>query len=95
MSRAKSSIARRSTDRALAWLARVLLPGFYRRVEVHPRWPELGHRPVPVVSYQFDGSVDRVMLVRVLGRVPRFLAKSTLWDVVIDVVIDEAAATVP
>ncbi len=82
MSRAKPSIARRSTDRALAWLARVLLLGFYRRVEVHPRRPELGRRPVLVVSNHFNGFVDPVMLVRVLGRVPRFLAKSTLWDVV-------------
>lgn len=83
MSRATPSIARRSTDRALAWLARVLLLGFYRRVEVHPRRPELGHRPVLVVSNHFNGFVDPVMLVRVLGRVPRFLAKSTLWDVVV------------
>lgn len=36
-----------------------------------------------VVSNHFNGFVDPVMLVRVLGRVPRFLAKSTLWNVVV------------
>lgn len=66
----------------LAWLALVLLLGFYRRVEVHPRRPDLDGRPVLIVSNHFNGFVDPVMLVRVLGRVPRFLAKSTLWNVV-------------
>ena len=76
-------MARRTTDRVLAWLALVLLLGFYRRVEVHPRRPSLAGRPVLIVSNHFNGFVDPVMLVRVLGRVPRFLAKSTLWDVVV------------
>lgn len=67
----------------LAWLALVLLLGFYRRVEVHPRRPDLDGRPVLIVSNHFNGFVDPVMLVRVLGRVPRFLAKSTLWNVVV------------
>ena len=76
-------MTRRTVDRALAWLALVLLLGFYRRVEVHPRRPDLDGRPVLIVANHFNGFVDPVMLVRVLGRVPRFLAKSTLWNVVV------------
>lgn len=64
-------------------MARVLLPGFYRSVEIHPSRPDLAGRPVLVVANHFNGFVDPVMLVRVLGRVPRFLAKSTLWNVVV------------
>lgn len=81
--RERPPVARRTVDRVLAGLALVLLLGFYRRVEVHPERPELGRRPVLVVSNHFNGFVDPVMLVRVLGRVPRFLAKSTLWNVVV------------
>lgn len=83
MSRSKPRLSRRSVDRALPWLARVLLPGFYRSVEIHPSRPDLAGRPVLVVSNHFNGFVDPVMLVRVLGRVPRFLAKSTLWNVIV------------
>ena len=81
--RERPPVARRTIDRVLAGLALVLLLGFYRRVEVHPERPELGRHPVLVVSNHFNGFVDPVMLVRVLGRVPRFLAKSTLWNVVV------------
>ncbi|HMQ25667.1 MAG TPA: 1-acyl-sn-glycerol-3-phosphate acyltransferase [Acidimicrobiales bacterium] len=81
--RERPPVSRRTVDRVLAWLALVLLLGFYRRVEVHPRRPDLDGRPVLIVSNHFNGFVDPVMLVRVLGRVPRFLAKSTLWNVVV------------
>ena len=54
-------MARRTTDRVLAWLALVLLLGFYRRVEVHPRRPSLAGRPVLIVSNHFNGFVDPVI----------------------------------
>lgn len=69
-------------DRVLARLAGVVLLGFFRSVEVDGllRVPE-GRRPVLVVANHFNGLVDAVALVAVLGRMPRFLAKATLWRV--------------
>ena len=53
----------------------------FRRVEVVGD-PEARGRPVLLVANHFYGFVDPVVLMQVFGRLPRFLAKSTLWDVV-------------
>lgn len=68
------------TDRLLTLLARLALRGFFRRVEVAGTDAVRGDRPVLVVANHFYGMVDPVMLAGVFGRLPRFLAKSTLWD---------------
>ena len=73
---------RSGIDRVIATLARVLLLGFYRRVEIDGRSRIPRGRPVMVVANHFNGFVDPVLVVAALGRLPRFLAKATLWKVV-------------
>lgn len=76
-------MVRRGIDRGLALLARVLLWGFFRGVELDGTEHLPRHRPVLVVANHFNGFVDPVALTRILGRVPRFLAKATLWKVMV------------
>jgi glycerol-3-phosphate O-acyltransferase / dihydroxyacetone phosphate acyltransferase len=75
-------ILRLLLDRLLAALAKVVLLGFFRSVEVEGRdhLPDAGV-PLLVVANHFNGLVDPVAVVRALGRMPRFLAKATLWDI--------------
>lgn len=67
-------------DWLLTRLAHVVLRAFYRTVEIQGLERLPPGRPVLVVANHFNGFVDPVMLIRVFGRLPRFLAKSTLWD---------------
>lgn len=69
-------------DRVLGVVARLVLEGFFRGVEVVGRNTIPRRRPVLVVANHFNGFVDPVVLVLALGRLPRFLAKATLWKVV-------------
>lgn len=71
---------RTATDRALTVVARLALRGFFRRVEVDGLEHVPRDRPLLVVANHFNGFVDPVMLMRVFGRLPRFLARSTLWN---------------
>ncbi|MGY6500602.1 MAG: 1-acyl-sn-glycerol-3-phosphate acyltransferase [Acidimicrobiales bacterium] len=73
---------RRTLDRILWWLCRVLTAGYFREVEVADRHrvPPAG-TPCLVVANHFNGFVDPVLVVRGIGRVPRFLAKATLWEI--------------
>lgn len=66
-------------DRMLAWVALLSLRGFFRSVEVTGREQVPRDRPILVVANHYNAMVDAVLVVHVLGRVPRFLAKSTLW----------------
>src|SRR5690348_851625 len=68
-------------DRAIAAIARFLTRAFFRRVEIEGTRPPPG--PVILAASHLNGFVDPVVLVARLGRLPRFLAKSTLWDVVV------------
>ena len=68
-------------DRFFVLLALVILRAFFRAVEVAGRERIPKGRPVLIVANHFNGFVDPVILVHVFGRVPRFLAKSTLWNV--------------
>ena len=74
-------MVRRLVDALLTGLAHVVLRGFFRSVEVHGTDRVPVDRPLIFVANHFYGFIDPVMLVRVIGRLPRFLAKSTLWDV--------------
>lgn len=69
----------RGRDRVIVLLARGLARAFYRSVE------DAGERPtggrVILAASHLNGFVDPVLLVARLGRVPRFLAKATLWSV--------------
>ena len=66
-------------DRVILAAARVMGRCFFRSVEV------VGPRdldgPVVVAASHLNGFVDPVLLVAALGRLPRFLAKATLWRV--------------
>lgn len=59
-------------------LARTVRWGFYRRVEVVglEQMPRQG--PVLIVANHYNGLVDAALVVATLGRLPRFVAKSTL-----------------
>lgn len=69
-------------DRLLAVVARLAAGGLFHTTEVEgfERIPK--DRPVVLVANHFNGLVDAVVLVAALGRLPRFLAKATLWKVV-------------
>jgi len=57
--------------------------GLFRTVELADFAGRRLHRgrPVLVVANHFNGFVDPVLLAAALGRLPRFLAKATLWKV--------------
>jgi len=76
---ARQTRARRLLDRAAHALARILLAVFYRSVEMQglERVPERG--PVLFVANHGNALVDPMVLLAVLPRLPRFLAKHTLW----------------
>lgn len=74
---------RRVLDQLLEGLAYFVLRGFFRTVEAVGLERVPKDRPVLVVANHFYGFVDPVLLVYVLGRVPRFLAKATLWRSVV------------
>ncbi|MGH8984234.1 MAG: 1-acyl-sn-glycerol-3-phosphate acyltransferase [Acidimicrobiia bacterium] len=74
---------RRVVDRCLGGIALLAVRGLFRSVEVADFQGRHLHRgrPVLVVANHFNGFVDPVLLAAALGRVPRFLAKATLWKV--------------
>jgi glycerol-3-phosphate O-acyltransferase/dihydroxyacetone phosphate acyltransferase len=75
-----SSRTRRLLDRAARGLARLLLAVFFRSAEVQglERVPASG--PVLFVANHGNALVDPMVLVALLPRLPRFLAKHTLWS---------------
>ena len=74
---------RRVVDRCLGGVALLAVRGLFRSVEVVDFQGRHLHRgrPVLVVANHFNGFVDPVLVAAALGRVPRFLAKATLWKV--------------
>jgi glycerol-3-phosphate O-acyltransferase / dihydroxyacetone phosphate acyltransferase len=72
---------RRLVDRAIAGIAFLVSRAAFRSVEVRGFGDVPRHRPVLVVANHFNGFVDPVLVVSSLGRLPRFLAKATLWKV--------------
>lgn len=73
---------RRSIDRVLGLLAWVLVHAFHRSVEVIGAHRIPARSPVLLVANHGNGFVDPVIVAAVLGRVPRFLAKAALWQIV-------------
>jgi 1-acyl-sn-glycerol-3-phosphate acyltransferase len=73
-------VLRRGLDRAIALLASVVVLGFFRSVQVWGRSRIPQDRPVLLVINHFNGFVDPVIVVKVLGRLPRLLGKATLWN---------------
>jgi 1-acyl-sn-glycerol-3-phosphate acyltransferase len=72
---------RRLVDLLLAQVARLAVGLATRRVEVIDADRIPAGRPVLVVANHFNGFVDPLVVVAVLGRLPRFMAKSTLWRI--------------
>lgn len=73
-------VLRDSIDRSLGLAARVLVRGFHRAVDTIGERPDL-RVPTLVVANHGNGFVDPVVVAAALGRLPRFLAKATLWKV--------------
>lgn len=70
-------------DIAIGRLAQVLVLSFHRRVDVVHRGRLATSGPTLIVANHGNGFVDPAVVAAALHRVPRFIAKSTLWDVVI------------
>ena len=70
-------------DLAIGRLAQVLVLAFHRRVDVVQRDRLRTTGPTIVVANHGNGFVDPAVVAAALRRVPRFVAKSTLWDVVV------------
>jgi 1-acyl-sn-glycerol-3-phosphate acyltransferase len=79
--RAGSSAARRRRrlDRLARRLARLVLAVFYRSVEIEGAEHVPASGPVLFVANHGNALVDPIVLVALLPRLPRFLAKHTLW----------------
>ena len=77
---ADASGTTRRLDRCARALARLLLAIFYRSAEIQglERVPARG--PVLFVANHGNALIDPMVLVALLPRVPRFLAKHTLWS---------------
>lgn len=72
---------RRGIDTLLAQLARLAVRLTTRRLEVIDGDRIPSDRPVLVVANHFNGFADPLVVVAVLGRLPRFMAKATLWKI--------------
>ena len=73
--------ARATISRSVVGLARGAARALLRDVEVVDRENLPSDRPVLIVSNHFNGFVDPVLVIAALGRLPRFLAKGTLWNI--------------
>jgi glycerol-3-phosphate O-acyltransferase / dihydroxyacetone phosphate acyltransferase len=71
---------RRTTDRFIALIASLATRGLYRSVE-RVGLESLPRGPTLFVANHFNGFIDPVVLTAGLGRLPRFIAKATLWRV--------------
>ena len=74
--------ARAGADRLLAAAAGLVVRGFFRDVTVEGRDRIPTDRPVLLVLNHFNGLVDPMVAIDALGRLPRFVAKATLWKTV-------------
>lgn len=70
---------RRFLDALVRGASRIALGVFYRQVEITGLEDVPREGPVLFVANHFNALVDPVILLGALPRVPRFLAKSTLW----------------
>lgn len=61
-------------------LARLVLKAFFRRIEVEGLERVRPTGPVLLVANHVNSLIDAVLMAGTLGRLPRFLAKSTLWQ---------------
>lgn len=77
-------IMRRATDRVIGTIAWLLTHAFHRSVDV--RWRDRmppRRTPVLIVANHGNGFVDPIVVAGALGRLPRFLAKASLWKIAV------------
>lgn len=75
-----TDLARRARlDRAARGLARLALRVFYRELEVVGLERVPAETPLVIVANHGNSLIDPALLMAVLPRLPRFLAKHTLW----------------
>jgi glycerol-3-phosphate O-acyltransferase/dihydroxyacetone phosphate acyltransferase len=72
---------RRTGDRVMQRLARLLMGVFFRQIEVVNGSTLPTDRPAVVVANHVNGLVDGMVLMSALPRYPRFLGKSTLFKI--------------
>ena len=80
MTKGATSSVRAATDRLVQALVRTTLGIFFRRVEVVGAERIPRSAPLIAVGNHANSLIDPMLLMGVLPRLPRFLAKSTLWD---------------
>jgi 1-acyl-sn-glycerol-3-phosphate acyltransferase len=85
---------RRAIDRFVAAVARLATRGLFRSVEV-VGFDDLPAGPRLIVANHFNGFVDPVVIAGALGRLPRFIAKATLWRTPGVPVLMKAAGVLP
>jgi hypothetical protein len=76
-------VIRRAFDQLIVWIARIASRGFYRKVETAGFDRLDTRRPTLIVANHFNGFADPVLVTDALGQLPRFLAKATLWKVIV------------
>jgi 1-acyl-sn-glycerol-3-phosphate acyltransferase len=69
-------------DRGIAVIARLVVRWLFRSVELEGFDRLREGRPTLIVANHFNGLVDPVLIVAGMRRLPRFMAKGTLWKVV-------------
>ena len=76
-----ASTLRRSADRVVQTLGRLITKAWFRSVESEGMEQITPDRPILICANHANGFVDPVLLVAASPRPVRFLAKSTLWKV--------------
>ena len=74
---------RRAIDQLVLRIAKIATRGFYRKVETAGFDRLDTRRPTLIVANHFNGFADPVLVAAALNRLPRFLAKATLWKVIL------------
>lgn len=72
---------RARVDRVLAWLCRGLMGIFFREVQVQGLEKVPRGVPLVLVANHHNSLIDPLLVLAHLDAHPRFLAKSTLWDI--------------
>jgi len=76
-------VIRRVLDQLVFRVASLATRGFYRKVETAGFDRLDTRRPTLIVANHFNGFADPVLVVSALGKLPRFLAKASLWKVIL------------